>query len=183
MFHHEKRYSGWGMHGFFSTPILNGLMTFFAWYMLKGTEFGCGSTNDRRRNRSLKLQSDQPYLAFWISSSSTKHSKVQCVGQPFSTPYTASFDAFSPFQKNLDLLVSLVKSLIQGLKSCHPNHLHPRHVLRHYYWHHLRHYHPNHQHHHLIHCQTRNLFMHQALLNIGTGILGFRRRISPYPRR
>jgi hypothetical protein len=43
----------------FSTPIVNGLMTFFTWYVLAETEFGCGSTHDRRRNRSLKLQSDQ----------------------------------------------------------------------------------------------------------------------------
>jgi len=61
---------------FFSTPIVNGLITFFAWYVLAGTKFGYGSTHDRRRNRSLKLQSDQPYLAFRMSSSSTKWSNV-----------------------------------------------------------------------------------------------------------
>ena len=93
-FCHKKVYNGWSMHEFFSTPIVNGLITFFAWYVLVRTEFGYGSNHDRRRNRSLKLQSDQPYLAFRISSSSTKCSNVQCVGQSFSTPYIASFDAF-----------------------------------------------------------------------------------------
>jgi hypothetical protein len=99
-FHHEKVYSGWGMHRFFSTPIVNGLMTFFVWYVLAGTEFGCGSTHDRRCNISLKLQSDQSYLAFRMSSSSTKRSNVQCVGHPFLTPYTISFDAFVTLSKN-----------------------------------------------------------------------------------
>ena len=98
-FRHEKRYSGWGHVWIFSTPIVNGLMPFFAWYVLAGTEFGCGSTHDRRHNRSLKLQSDQPYLAFRMSSSSTKRSNIQCVGQPFSTPYTVSFDAFVTLSK------------------------------------------------------------------------------------
>ena len=37
----------------------------------------------------------------------------------------------------------------------------------------LHRYHPNHQHHHLVHYQTQNPFVHQALLNIGTGILWF----------
>ena len=122
----------------FSTPIVNRLMTFIAWYVLVGTEFGCGSTHDRRRNRSLKLQSDQPYLVFRMSSVSDN---------PFQHHTQPSWMIFSPFQKNLDLSDSLVKFLVQGLELCPSNHLHPRHVLRHHYWHHLRRYHPNHQHH------------------------------------
>ena len=66
-----------------SIPIVSGLISFFAWYVLVGSKFGLGSTIANRVNRSLKLLSDQPYLAFKISMSSTKHSNDQLSQNPF----------------------------------------------------------------------------------------------------
>ena len=157
-------------------------MTFFAWYVLARTEFGCGSTHNRRCNRSLKLHSAHPYLAFRMSSSSTKRSNVQCVGQPFSTPYTVSFNAFftiSKFSRPFGLFSKIFgpRARIMSSKSSSsptrapPSLMAPPSSL------------PSQpQYHHIVHCQTRNPFVHQALLNIGTGILWFRRRIPPHPR-
>ena len=149
-------------------------ISFFAWYVLAGTEFGCGSTHDRRCNRSLKLQSDQLYLTFRMSSSSTKRSNVQCVKQPFSTSYTVSFDAFvtlSKFSRPFGLFSKISGPRVRIISSkssstptrAPPSLLAPPSSL------------PSQpQHHHLVHCQTLNPFVHQALLNIGTGILWFR---------
>jgi hypothetical protein len=60
----------------FSTSIVNALITFFALYMFAGTEFCCGNNYDKRHNRTLKLWSDQPYLAFRMSNSSAKYTTV-----------------------------------------------------------------------------------------------------------
>ena len=70
-----------------STPMVNGLTSFFARYVFAGTLFGFGSKQPKIRSRSLKLPSDQPCLAFRINSSITKQSTVQCFGYPFDRSY------------------------------------------------------------------------------------------------
>jgi hypothetical protein len=39
---------------FFSTPIINGYITFFAWNVLAGTLFGNGSTRDKETQQIIE---------------------------------------------------------------------------------------------------------------------------------
>ena len=84
----------------------NGLTSFLARYLLAGTLFGFGSNQAKICSRSLKLPSDQLYLAFKVNISSMKRNTVQCFGHPLDHSYifsSADFLTFSKFGKPLAL--------------------------------------------------------------------------------
>jgi hypothetical protein len=67
----------WFSHAWIlSTPIVNGLTSFFTRYVLAGILLDFGSNQAKIRRGSLKLPSDQLCLAFRVNSSSMKRRTI-----------------------------------------------------------------------------------------------------------
>jgi hypothetical protein len=105
--HHLDKRIQWFLHVWiFSTSIMSGLISFFAYYVLAGTLFSFGSNSAIILKNTLKPASDILYLAFNIYSFSTHRSIVNSLAQLLDSSYKCSFVAFFrdsiPFMKNID---------------------------------------------------------------------------------